>query len=249
MGYRLVVLMGIGLFSAGLIRASSSSAGQGLEDVSLFQSYFRDAPITSVPQGEVGIVYRDYDRYSDFNLDVQGRYPLNPRTEVGGGIGIISTDFEGNKGESGISDLMVVGRYCLEPGRTRISAGGYLTLPVGEEEVGQGHLNLGFFGALRHPLDRGMVLTGALGVDFLERGNRDDRETSLFLGGGVIYPRDDRLRLIGELTLQSDVDYMLLSGGADYRLGGGGKVRGALGVGLDDGAPDVTLSGSFLFSF
>ena len=153
---------------------------------------------------------------------------------------------------SGISDILIAGRYNLKPDETKISAGGFITLPIGEEKVGQSNLNFGAFGALRHPLESGMVITGTLGIDFSEvpkRGGDDsDYETSLNIGGGVIYPHSDQLSIIGEIGLRTEGDFFLLSGGVDYNITSG-RVRGALGVGLDDGAPDVMLLGSYLFQF
>jgi hypothetical protein len=44
------------------------------------------------------------------------------------------------------------------------------------------------------------------------------------------------------------VDYAMLSGGVDYLLQNNGRVRGALGIGLDDDAPDVMFLVSYLMS-
>jgi hypothetical protein len=35
----------------------------------------------------------------------------------------------------------------------------------------------------------------------------------------------------------------------DYLLQNNGRVRGALGIGLDDGAPDIMLLASYLMAF
>lgn len=67
------------------------------------------------------------------------------------------------------------------------------------------------------------------------------RETSFNLGAGVIYPFDAKLNIVGEFYMMSEGDFMMLSGGADYKLGKGRKVRGMLGLGLDDGAPDFMI--------
>ena len=48
---------------------------------------------------------------------------------------------------------------------------------------------------------------------------------------------------------KTDVDYGMLSGGVDYILNNSHRVRGFLGIGLDDGAADFTLFVSYLMSF
>jgi len=249
--------------------SSAASQGQTLDDVHLFQSFLRDAAIANTMYGEGGLQYQSFDGGSIFSFGAQGGYPVSPLIEVNAGIGFLSYSADKADGSSGISDLAVAGRYNLMQGKTMVSAGGLVTLPIGEEKVGQGNLNFGGFGALRYPLDNGMVITGTAGLDFYETkeityeaptfngttfsggGFKEETKykTSFVLGGGVIYPTNDQLNLVGEFTLKTEVDYMLLSGGADYKLESGSRLRGALGIGLDDGAPDFLIMGSFLHSF
>ena len=113
-----------------------------------------------------------------------------------------------------------------------------------------------------------MVITGTLGLDFYEvkkftvgdykivngevvydTKEETDYETSLVLAGGLIYPHSEQLNFVGEAVLRTEGDYFLISGGADYKLQSGGRVRGALGIGLDDGAPDFSLLASYLMPF
>lgn len=227
-------------------------------DVHLFQTFLRDATISSRGYGEAGFNYSDYDYASSWGIGVQGGYPINPKLEVGAQWGFVNFSPEVGDGQSGISDLTVVGRYLLIPEKFNLSAGGYLTLPIGSEDVGQGRLNFGAFGALRYPLTNGMVITGVLGLDFIETTTyefnqntfeleeKTEHESSILIGGGAIYPINDQFHVIGELNFHTKGDYALLSGGVDYSLSGGSRVRGGLGFGLDDGAPDLMLMASFL---
>lgn len=224
----------------------------GLDDVHLFQAFLRDAPITSTIYAEGGLDYWDYENGSTLYVGAQGGYPINPQIEVNAGLDFVNISPDKGDGQSGLSDLTIAGRYAISPKNAKISAGGFLTLPIGEEKVGASKLNFGGFGALRHPLNNGMVITATMGLDFLETTNYEgdsDRETSLVLGGGAIYPTSDHLNVIGELMLKTKIDYLMLSGGADYKLQAGSRVRGALGIGLDDGAPDLTIMFSFLHFF
>lgn len=214
-------------------------------DVHLFQTFLRDATITTNPYGDAGFQYGDYNYFNTWFLGIQGGYPVTPKVEVGARLGFLDYSFDGGSSESGLSDLFLSGRYLITQEKMNVTAGGFITLPIGGKDVGQNNFDFGGFGALRYPLTNGMVLTGIVGLDFLEI--RNDRKTSLMIGGGTIYPVQENFSIIGELNIQTEIHYALLSGGVDYALAGGSRIRGALGFGLDDGAPDFTLLGSFLF--
>ncbi|MBD3290458.1 hypothetical protein GF337_16760 [candidate division KSB1 bacterium] len=254
----LVLLALISILSVSLVFAQNT-----LDDVKLFQNFLRDAPIAKTLFVDGGLEYSSYDGFSDLVIGAQGAYPLNEKLHIDGALGFASRSYENDNidGQSGLTDLYVGGRYNLMEDDTKVSAGGYVTLPIGEEKAGYGSLNFGAYGALRHPLDNGMVITGTLGLDFVEVTTKSfdfqtgeteeesDYENSLTLAGGVIYPVNDQLAAVGELMLRTEYDFMMLSGGADYTLEMGSKLRGALGIGLDDGAPDLMLMISFLHFF
>ena len=197
--------------------------------------------------GEGGLKYGNYDWGGIFDIGIQGGIPIGKKFELGTAWSFINVSPDGGGGNSGISDITVSGRYNFMPSVTNISAGAYLTIPVGSKDVGQNNFNVGIFGALRHPLSEGVVITGVTGLDFLEMG--DDRKTSLLLGGGAIFRIQQQFHVVTELNFWTEGDYALLSGGVDYKLNRGNKIRGALGLGLNDGAPDVAIMGSFLHFF
>lgn len=243
MNYRIFLIALSYLFSVELVNGQSET----FDDVHLFQTFFRDASVDEVTYGEAGFSFADFDGRDQLGLGVKSVFPVYPQVELGAALGFISSDPDVGNGESGISDLLLTGRYNFDAEKTRVSAGGFLTLPTGEENLGQNNVNFGAFGALRHPAADGLVVTGSVGLDFLEFG--DNRETSLLLAGGVIYQTSDNLNLVGELDIMTEGEFGLLTGGVDYELNSGGRLRGALGLGLDDGAPDVTLLFSFLHFF
>jgi len=244
------------LFGTGFVFAQNT-----LDDVHLFQNFLRDATITKTMYGEGGIEYDDYEYGSIMTIGVEGGYPVKPELEVNARFGYINVSPEEGDGESGLSDLTVSGRYMLSPNKTKLAAGGYVTLPIGEEKIQQQKLNFGAFGALRHPLDNGMVITGTVGLDFLEKTTTQFNETtfefeeeteydnSFVLAGGAIYPYSDQINIVGELMMKTEVDYMMLSAAVDYKLQMGSKVRAMLGIGLDDGAPDLAIMATFLHAF
>ncbi|MDZ7337848.1 MAG: hypothetical protein ONB30_04845 [candidate division KSB1 bacterium] len=236
-------------------------AQTGSDGVRLFQSYFFDSPIAKAPYGQVGLAYSDYEGASILQLGPQGGYPINDKIEVDAGLSYVSWSVDGGNGESGISDLELYGRYSVaNKSPLKAAVGAMVTLPIGSDKVGYGNLNFGGFGALRYALKNGMVITGTAGLIFnetttfetdLQTGHVQEKtshESYVNLGGGVIYPVSSVLNVVGELVMRTEGDYMLLSGGADYKLGNG-RLRGALGIGLDDGAPDLQLLAGYAISF
>ncbi len=246
----------------------TSLAQDNLDDVHLFQNFHRDATITSNPYGEGFVNYGSYEYFSLFKLGAQGGFGINPNLEVNANLGFASFNPEVGDGASGLTDLTVAGRYLVyEENNLKATAGGFLTLPIGSEDAGFSNLDFGAFGALRYGLSNGMVITGTLGLDFYETftytggsfnvitgeftepKKETEYKTSLVLAGGAIYPTSDQLSIVGELMIKTDVDYGMLSGGVDYKMNSNGRVRGALGLGLDDGAPDLLLILSYLMAF
>jgi len=265
MSKKIVILLGLFIFATGLVYSQDD-----LDEVHLFQNFFRDATITSNPYGEGYFNFSSYEYGSSIALAAQGGYGINPNLEVNAALGFTSFSPENGDGTSGITDLYASGRYLVvEQNELRVAAGGFLTLPIGAEDAGYGNLDFGAFGALRYAIDNGMVITGTLGLDFYETTEyefetpqiingqlvggelkeKTEYKNSLVLAGGVIYPLQPDLALVGELMFKTDVDYGMLSGGADYILQNNGRVRGMLGIGIDDGAPDIMLQVSYLMGF
>ncbi|HEX9970530.1 MAG TPA: hypothetical protein VGD14_00530 [bacterium] len=233
---------------------------QNLDGVRLFQSYFFDAPIASAGYGQGGLTYSTYDAFSQFSVGVMGGYPINPQIELGTQIHYLSLSPDKGDGQSGITDLDVFGRYNLyNVKQTNISAGAMVSLPIGSKDIGQGKLDFGAFGAIRHSLNSNVTLVGTIGLMFYEKTDYEfnpntfqlDEKTSydnyLNIGAGAVYQLNPQLNLVGELNIKSEGDFMMLSGGVDYALGSG-SLRGGLGIGLDDGAPDLMLMAGYQMS-
>jgi hypothetical protein len=229
-----------------------------LDDVHLFQTFFRDSSIATTHYGEAFLQYDDYDFGTRTFLGLKGGFPIDPKLEIGARAGFINADPEHGESEFGLSDILVSGRYDIKeymtfmPKLTKLAAGAYVTLPTGKRKIWEDKTDFGAFCAMRHPTNNGLVFTAVFGLDILDnidrRGNYG-HETSVLIGGGVISPVNDQLNIVGELNAWTEGDYVLLSGGFDYKLETGSRVRGALGLGLDDGAPDFSLTVSCLQSF
>lgn len=214
------------------------------DNVTLFQTFFQDVPIAAQPYGEGFFQYSTFERdVSSIDLAAQAAFPVSPQVQLGGGLGFRSISPDVGDSQSGITDLLVTGRYNVMPGPTAISVGALATLPIGSEDVLEGTFDFSGFGSIRHNLPSDLVITGTLALEFIETkiGNTSDRDNGLLLASGIIYPTQNNLSIVGELNIRTKGDYVLLSGGLDYALQNSGKIRGGIGIGLDDGAPNFTL--------
>lgn len=240
-----------------LLFASLASAGAA-DEVRLFQSYFYDSPISQTNHVQPAVEYSSFDGGSSFQLGANAGLAVNQKLEVQGLFRYLSLSPDEGDGESGLSDIWLFGRYNVHQNEsTEISAGGLVSLPVGKEEVGQGHLNFGGFAALRYALDNGMVIAGSVGLifyeitkyemdtDSMELEEEEEYESSLRIAGGFIYPVNEETSMVGELAMEDESEFMMVSGGVDHNIGRG-RVRIALGAGLDDGAPDLMVMAGFL---
>ncbi len=193
-------------------------------------------------------------KYDDYDLKItgfgaRGGIPLASNVEVGLDGGWLSYDPDYGDGSSGLTDIGITGKYHLEKrGVDRITLGIRLTLPFGDEDIGEGNTDVGFFGAIRHPLSSRTVILGVAGLNFDEQAD-GDRDTSLHLGAGSLYQLDGRLHLIGEFSVETEDDIMAITGGADYLLQNGSRLRGAISLGLDDGSPDFLMRAGYLARF
>jgi len=243
----IIILLGL---SVNFSQAQNTNA---TDEVRLFQNFFQDAPIAANPYGEGFFQYSTFDNdFSSLDLAVQGALPVADKIQLGGGLGFRSISPGVGDSQSGISDLLVSGRYNVLPGPTSISIGALATLPIGSEDIGESTFDFSGFGSLRHPLPSGVVLIGTFGLEFTEvktSQTSSDRQTGALISGGVIYPTKSGLNVIGELDIRTEGDFIFLSGGLDYALKTGGRIRGGIGLGLDDGAPNFALRAGYFLGF
>jgi len=162
-------------------------------------------------------------------------------------------------GDSGLSDMLVWGKYRFLNGPTQVSAGAFITLPTGDEEdgLGTGEVNFGFFGGIRVQAAGGYVM-GAASVNFWQDaevfGAEINGKTGASLGGGYMYTALEDWAFSGELTVESerydgfDSDFRV-TGGAQYTGMRRSYLRGAVSLGLTDGAPDFEIILGYAFAF
>ena len=137
---------------------------------------------------------------------------------------------------------------------------------TGDDTAGLGNdsFDLAGFGSVRYRTDQ-MVFSGTVGARMNGDGQRfggnqapqgfdTEGKTSILVTGGVLYPVSDVLTVTGEVHLESeryentDSDTRLAAG-ANWRPFNRGMLRGAVAVGLSDGAPDVQLLVGYAYTF
>lgn len=239
----LALFIGVVIVAAAV--APSCAAAEAFDDVQLLENFFIDATRNDGFYGEPQFVFADAQGGSLIGIGGRAGLPVGENFQLGGEWSFASIDPDQGDGQSGLSDLRASGRYNFDTrGDLQVAAGGFVTLPVGSEDIGEGNTDIGGFGAVRYPVSDDVVLVGSGGLYFVEVG--DDREVSLALGGGAVFQTSRALHWLAELTIQTEGDVALLSGGADYRLASGGRLRGQLGLGLGDGSPDLQLRVGYL---
>ncbi|MBS3741883.1 MAG: transporter [Candidatus Cloacimonetes bacterium] len=241
---KLIALFVMSLIFCTFSFAQETSSPQ-MSSIPLFQAFFESPVEIEKPYVIGDISFADYDFVSSFELGARGGLLLSPKIQLGSEISFISLSPDNGDGESGISDLLVQGKYTWMLEKSRVAAGGKITLPIGSEDVGGGNTNFGMFGGIRHPLSPKATMNGVLGINFIEAGK--DRETSLMLGFGGTMIINNQISAVGEFNLQTEVEYAMLSFGVDYQLKEMGRIRSGIGIGMDDGAPDIQIKACYLF--
>lgn len=236
------ILFALSAFVTAFLNSPAFSLAQGdtYDDVLLTQSFFRDVRIASAPYGEVFYNYDNFDFLDITTAGAQSGLGIDDKLEVAAGVYYITRIPDEVDGASGFADIPVYGRYQFLNGTTKLSAGFFATIPVGNEEVGEGNLDFGPFVAVRHPVSDVVALTGTLGVDFRDTAI-EDYEASMNFGGGVIFHAARDLFVVGEIKIMSDLDYSAISGGLNYRFYDSVYLRTNLMLGLDQSAPDFGL--------
>ena len=211
-----------------------------LSDVRLFEAWVTDATFT--PGVDLEPVYF-WDGYESFNLWFMGARVamwVAEGVEAGGRIGWAGSSPDQGDGDNSFGDLDLYGRYRLPiSSSATVAVGAELGLPTGTPEAGQDATIVRIFGALRQDLGGAFTFTANLGFEYEELFGEDGN--GIAVGFGSIIPFTEDLAGVLELNLRTAFDYARVTGGVDYELPPGGHLRGAIGIGLDDEAPDVGL--------
>lgn len=181
--------------------------------------------------------------------------------EIGGTVGFGSTDTPPSIPDgSGATDLDVWGKWNFGgSGSTTFAAGAVVTIPTGDDTAGLGTdaFAVKGFGSIRHEFDE-VIFVGHVGLRKTQDGSilgvPIDGKTSASASGAVLFPVAPSVTLVGEALVETNRfegfdDVIQVLGGVDWKPAGAGVIRGALALGLSDGAPDVQLFAGYAFIF
>jgi hypothetical protein len=220
----------------------------------LFHAFIEDATVVDNQWWEARADYSAGDHLDMFILRGTAAFRPWENVELGAtvGFGSSSADIDLPDG-SGATDLDVWGKYHFGGGgdSTEFAVGSVLTVPTGDDTAGLGFdaFSLSGFGSLRHRYQR-FIISAHAGVringDGQIFGTELDGELSPMIGVGLFYPHSDAVTFVGEASFESErfngieSDLRLL-GGVNWSVSNRGILRGAVSVGLTDGAPDAQL--------
>jgi len=181
------------------------------------------------------------------------------RLEVGARVDYLDRDIPGGGSNSGLSDTNIYAKWQFFHNPVQFAAGMELSLPTGKEDdgLGTGEFDVALFGSVRKNLEQAYI-TGYFGI----RNNQDatigganlDGDTSIFLGGGVMFPINQVFSLSGELRVETERykqadSFIDLTVGAFWYTTKKTTLRGGLSLGLEDAAPDWELTVGFAWHF
>lgn len=183
------------------------------------------------------------------------------RLEVGARIDYLDRDIPGGGSNSGLSDTNIYAKWQFFHNPVQFAAGMEISLPTGKESegLGTGEFDVALFGSVRKNLEQAYI-TGYFGI----RSNQDatifnspvalDGDTSIFLGGGVMFPINQVFSLSGELRVETERydqadSFIDLTVGAFWYTTKKTTLRSGLSLGLEDAAPDWELTVGFAWHF
>jgi len=211
-----------------------------LDDVFLFRNFTQDARVAPSPFGELSMFRESFETATYTSFAVNAGTPLTDRFEAALTASYFMLDPDFASSSSGLSDLILHGKFNFPADNTRLAAGGFVTLPIGSEEIGEGDLDYGAFFAARHPVSEGTVVTGKVSADYFD-AESDDAELTWRLHAGVIRAVSERVALLGELLIHTGTEQVTLAGGLDFALANAGRLRSSLGLGLNDNSSNLSL--------
>jgi hypothetical protein len=195
------------------------------------------------------------------NLIGSAQFQSIPNVEFGARLGLVGVNTTSGSGGDGVGDTDLWAKYVLGPtsdNQHELAFGVAATVPTGSDDDGAGFDSTAskMFVAGRREISWG-VLTANLGLSFNSDGkifgSGLSGETAFGLNVGLIAPVSFRVALVGEVGYQGERftgsdDETVVLGGVNVLLKEG-ALRGALGLGLSDGSPDVEVTVGYAIPF
>jgi hypothetical protein len=259
------------LAAVGAAGAQQSSSPAVSNDQRLFQRFIEDGAVVENIWMEAQVRYQSFK-----DSDVTSLSPLFAMSfaedfEVGARVPFMNVDPDDGGSETGIGDTDIWGKIRLTTKPTQLSVGVLFKLPTGDEEkslrIGTGETDIAFFGGVRHDFDAvSLVGNATLRINQdpevadpellreLNLGGRSaEGETSLGVGGGLLFSMTSRLSGVIEASYETEringmgSDLRITLGG-DYRFGEIAGFRiGAAGGSGDSAADYEVIGGIYLF--
>ena len=227
----------------------------------LFRSYAEDTAIVERFRFEAQVRIQEGDSFDRGLLNLIGtaQFEAIPDVEFGVALRAVGANTLSGMSGEGLGDTDLWAKYVLGPSknsRYELAFGAVATVPTGAEDKGAGFdsFRSDLFVAGRREFSMG-VLTGNLSVALNGNGRFFgfglDGKTALGVSVGVIVPWTFRTTFIGEASYEGERfggfgDQAALLGGVNVLLKGG-SIRGAVGLGLADGSPDVEVIVGYAF--
>lgn len=181
--------------------------------------------------------------------------------EFGSRIGMAFRDADTGSSETGLTDLDIWGKIAIVTDPVNIALGILVKLPTADESklLGTGETDIEFFAGLRKNFTS-FTVAGNLGLrinqdpEFDEDVVEVEGKESVLAGLAIIVPVGTSWALTGEWAFETERiegfknDSRLL-GGAEWRADESFAFRGSLAVGLADGSPDWSATGSAVWLF
>lgn len=231
----------------------------------LFDSFIEDATIVESQWWEGQIFYEDFDDLGVKRTAIRGIAAFQPWRdwEVGVRVGFGDSDVDSPLIDdgTGATDLEAWAKYYLGivGDNTEFVVGGTATVPTGDDSVGLGFdaFAISGFGSMRYRMNS-LVITATAGAQFNQDGRifgvDIDGEVSPFIAGGVLVPVSDEVTFVGEARFAGERfdgsdSVGQLTAGVNLRVFERGQMRAALGLGLSDGSPDLSLIVGYATTF
>jgi hypothetical protein len=199
------------------------------------------------------------------NYGAMGIVPLGRVLSAGGTFGFATIpDYDIGtykvKGESGMVDPMVFSALKLF-GPNSFHLIGNATIPIGEKKIGEHKLNFGLGGRFHHAFDQKNQIAILVKLNFYEVVKQvygtttariteeSDYESGLYLNARYLFSFNKKLLVFGRFLLDDKREITMAAAGFDFTMMNFHHIKGEVGFGLSDNAPDLLLFISFLPGF
>ncbi|MBP7462630.1 MAG: hypothetical protein KBA26_15200, partial [Candidatus Delongbacteria bacterium] len=207
----------------------------------------------------------DYD-FSTMNYGAIGLIPLGRVLSVGGTFGFADQgdiDYGNNykaKGESGMVDPLVFSALKLF-GANSFHLIGNASIPIGEKKIGEEKLNFGFGGRFHHAFNDQSHIAVLAKLNFYEKVTQEisytnartkeksEYESGIYLNARYLFHFNKELLVYGRFLLDDKREITMAAAGFDFTMMSFHHIKGEVGLGLSDNAPDLLLFISFLPGF